>query len=873
MLASLLIIEARHSSQFFSINMTSFLFKSTRIRNIQFLENMIMMVTKSLRARFMITAVVVAAIMLGIYCYAYDLVSTNSSKSNQQIRVYYNSHQVIRDAKEKLQSLETIFRHNLVAHQDSNNSSDLEESFSNYEYVVTLIVNDQAISNNNIFAGLPSALEDMTDQLGEGITTWTEGQKAPSVELIDGLRKLLHLIERRFYDGIVDQAYNALDASGVLEKIILYLAFGTFGILMVAYSLFELSIRRPVLLVAKALRAEGRGDTSISSPPIPKAIEISLLVDAFNSMRQQVRARQLRLHSVLESASDGIITFDWTGKIESINGAGEKLFDMRRGDVIGLSIADMVPLDKFKLQASGEKSSLISAFVQKKGEEFEVPIERRDGTIFHISLKLSEFSIADNHYYNAMVSDISERKKLIDKLTFLAQRDSLTGLLNRFRFIEELQWAVDESVRETSTITALISIDLDRFKHVNDSLGHHAGDELLQTIAKLLTSRCRKADILARLGGDEFMILLDNTSESQALKVAEDYRLSLADFPFNYNGKVVDVGCSIGVAMLGSELRDPEQLMIRADLAMRVAKQSGRNRVQLFEAIDEETRKQMSESANYSSIIEKALREDLFYPVFQPIVKVDTGEVVGFETLARIKDGANELMLPIGLLIANAERFGLALDIDRRIISKVYEMITKDHSWLKDKWISFNLSAQSLGDDELFKIIKSMSSLPMLPTGSLVFEITETAAVTSLPETKKFLKKLKKLGCLSALDDFGSGYSSFAYLRELHVDFIKLDREYVRGIHRDPVEVVMIQAVQDVAFAMGARTIAEGVEEKEDQVALQKIGVQFAQGFLFGHPGEITTNKDKKNIPSKQYKELERAAPAIELKLAGGSVF
>ncbi len=778
---------------------------------------------------------VVALSLLGICGYAYHLVKENATASNKQIKSYYDSHRTLRIVNEKLQTLEAELRQNINKTDDPQAMAALQQACSSFNKAEHLLATDKTLCKNPIFSGLASSISIMSQRLNRDLVSWQRGNIPPPLELIKALRKMLHLTERRFYDGIVDQAYQALNASQILKKVILYLALSTFFILMAAYALFEMSIRRPLLLVAKALCAEGRN--SKKKYPLPekdKAVEIRFLIDAFNGMRQQVRSRHQRLHSVLESASDGIITFDFTGKIDSINGAGEKLLHVERKAIIGKNILDVVPLERFVSKETLTESSLPSVLKQSEGKELEASIPVGKSSIRHLSLKLSEFSIAEKRYFNALISDISERKSLIDRLAFLAQRDALTGLFNRRLFFEKLNHAyIDSKQQASDSRPVLISIDLDRFKHINDSMGHEAGDLLLKDIARILAERCRKSDILARLGGDEFVVLVYDTQIHEAAKIAEEYRKSLTNYPFRYKNKLVEISCSIGVAMLSDDIFHPEELVARADLAMRAAKETGRNCVQFFEHVDNATRKRM-EATGYSSVIEEALRNDHFYPRFHPIADTGNGNTIGYETLACLKTESGNDTVPMVYLIEAAERYGLAVEIDKKMLSSVADLLNTNSSWLEGKLLSFNLSAQSIGDEEILGNIKKLLKHPVFTEGKLVLEITETTAITNLRETQKCLEKLRALGCLTALDNFGSGYSSFAYLRSLPVDFIKLDREYVQNLHKDPVEVSIIKAVHLVAQAMGARTIAEGVEKREEQETLVEIGIEFAQGKLFG---------------------------------------
>ncbi|AEO49298.1 diguanylate cyclase/phosphodiesterase with PAS/PAC sensor(s) [Rhodospirillum rubrum F11] len=787
-----------------------------------------------MRGRFLLTALVLAIVLLGISAYGQSLVKAIGAESHRQIQTYYGSHRLLQETKTALGQVERAL-HEAMIHPDAIGS--VRAAVAGLRAAVGRLTSDPTLAGQPIFSGLPAAVDEMSTRLDRDLGRWSRGEAAAPVGLVDGLRDVLHLCERRVYDAMVDKTYLALGTSDTLSIIIWGLTGVIFLIVLAAYGVFELSIRRPVLRVAEALRAEGRGAVGETDVPMPRTIETWLLVDAFNGMRLQVHSRQLRLQSVLESTSDGIITVDDKGSIESINGAAERVLGLTRDEAVGRPLGDLIPLDRLA-EDGGEEGALSRRLLALRGREIDLPARRADGAAFHLSLKLSDFMLGERRYFNALIADVTDRKAMIDRLTFLAQRDPLTGLINRRSFFDDLEKAVARAGRFPAAGVAVISIDLDRFKYVNDSLGHQAGDCLLKEVAEVLFGRLRETDLLARLGGDEFAVLLHGVNREGALHVAEALRLCLADYAFSYDGKSVEIGCSLGVATWAADVDDPEDLLARADMAMRLAKRAGRNRVHLFEEGDLEVRARVVADAGYSKLIDRGLRNNLFRPVFQPIIDVTSGAVVGHETLARLHDPA-AIGLTMDVLIPVAERFGLAVEIDRQIILAVTEALAEDAGWLEGGFLSFNLSAQSVGDGRIFSAVRRLIATRRLPPQALIFEITETAAIASLAAARTFLKALTDLGCKTALDDFGSGYSSFTYLRELPVDFLKIDGRYVRDIHHDPVKAAMVQAINTVAHAMGMRTIAECVEEASGLEVLRQSGVDCAQGFLFGRPAPL----------------------------------
>ncbi len=790
--------------------------------------------SKSLRARFLLTAAVLGLALLAISGYGHHLVRATGAKAQAGIEAYYGTHRLILNAKDALNVLEKAV-HNRLAEKGAENA--VPQAIAGFQVHLKAVIQSTHVQSQANFSGLPEAAKTLLTRLQQAEDQSPSGMDG--LQVVDGLRDVLHLMERRIYDAMVDQAYSALDASRTLSWIIWGLALVIFIVVMSSYSVFELSIRRPLLLVAEALRAEGRGKGPVPDVPVPRAIETFLLIDAFNGMREKVRSRQLRLQSVLENTSDGIITFDAAGIIESINGAAERVLGYGRDEVAGRPISEIIPVAR--AEDGGVMRSVgvshLSDLVE--GSELELPASRKDGETFHLSLKLSTFTIGDQRYFNALISDITDRKAMFDKLTFLAQRDPLTGLVNRRFFFEDMDKAVAFADRHSENGMAVISIDLDRFKYVNDSLGHQAGDCLLKEVSGVLQERLRKTDVLARLGGDEFAVLLRNTDQDGAERVAEALRASLADYDFAFEGKSVEIGCSLGVALYGSEIASAEDLLARADMAMRLAKQSGRNRVHLFREADKGERNKAMAEAGYANLIDGALRRGGLRAVFQPIVAMMPGEsvarVVGHEALARLTD-PDGAKVSMDLLMPSAERFGLAASFDRHMITLLCGQLNGNPEWLAGGFVSINLSAQSVGDQGVMQAIERLVDEAGLKPRQFLFEITETAALASLSAARSFIQALRAMGCRVALDDFGAGYSSFGYLRELPVDLIKLDGRLVRDIDSDPVKAAIVTAAITVAHAMGMQTIGEYVENQAVADCLAACGSDFAQGYLYGHP-------------------------------------
>jgi diguanylate cyclase (GGDEF)-like protein len=466
-----------------------------------------------------------------------------------------------------------------------------------------------------------------------------------------------------------------------------------------------------------------------------------------------------------------------------------------------------------------------------------------------MALKITEMTLEGRPLYIGLVADISERKALVEHLKKMAEHDGLTGLYNRSYFQTELERVV-ERVRRTGKPCALLYIDLDNFKYVNDTLGHAAGDRLLIEVAGLLHRRARKSDLIARFGGDEFTILLQDVDGDQAGQAAESFRRQLADYRFRQGGEQITIGCSIGVALIGPQTRSAEEVLSQADLACHLAKRSGRNRVHRYQSTDAENSASMSLDMGWSRRIREAIEQGRFVLACQPIVATATREIEFYEVLIRMLDDKDGYIMPSGFL-PTAERFGLSVDIDRWVIVNAIETLATLRQRCPGLRFSINLSAQTLGQPGVAELVQERLEATGLDPAALMFEVTETVAIADMAAAERLLARLQDLGCRTALDDFGSGMASFAYLRDLPVDFVKIDGRFVKNLAKSPVDQAMVKAMNEIAHALGKRTIAEFVEDEESFQCLQRLGVDYAQGYHLGRPD---TTLPCKSLAARNYR-------------------
>ncbi len=663
------------------------------------------------------------------------------------------------------------------------------------------------------------------------------------------LRDVVHPLFLQVQES-TDRLQSAIDAfsardMGALGRIADELSYtlwllALIGIAVTAsgYLLFERTVRRPLATVAAALKAEAQGasdvvilDTSIS--------ETHDLIEAFGHMREQVHSRQQRLETILDNAAEGILTFDEHGHIESCNRAAEKLFGYSEQELTGKTLALLIPPTNSRDQRDGYLEHFMRTEIFRLiGHEGEMIGRRKDGGTFQLALKISRIELQGRPLYTGLVADISERKALMEHLKAMAEHDGLTGLYNRSFFQDELERVAARAARGGQQGHALLYIDLDNFKYINDTLGHAAGDKLLIEVASILNKRARKSDLIARLGGDEFTVLLYNTGQDQSGQVAESFRHALSSYQFRHGQERVDIGCSIGVAPIGVGVGTAEEVLSRADFACHLAKRGGRNRVHVFSDADEDHVANMAIDMGWSRRIKEAIEHGRFALACQPIVQVASGEIEAYEVLIRLQGEQNELILPGGFL-PSAERFGLSVDIDKWVVRNAIETLAIQRRRLPKLRYSINLSGQTLSDSGVCDLILAWLEQTGVDPAALTFEVTETVAIADMTRAESFLSRLQKIGCRTALDDFGSGLSSFAYLKDLPVDEIKIDGRFVKNLATSPVDQAVVKAMNDIAHALGKRTVAEFVENQDSLRLLAQYGVDYAQGYHLGRPDVV----------------------------------
>ena len=531
------------------------------------------------------------------------------------------------------------------------------------------------------------------------------------------------------------------------------------------------------------------------------------------------------------------LTVDALGNILSANTYGARHLGYEPAELIGKPFHKLVHEPDEELTLSTLRKVMTAP---EHVHHWELRLVRKDGA--RIWVRQTARSIRQDDLAQQVFlvgEDITETRKLSEQLNYYASHDPLTKLLNRREFDLRLKRIV-ETAHEGDSEHALCYLDLDQFKIVNDNCGHAAGDELLRQIANLLTSCLRKRDTLARLGGDEFGILMEHCTQSQAQRVAEDVRKRIESFHFVWEDRVFSVGVSIGLVPIANTGLSSVDVLKQADAACYAAKDSGRNRIHVYLEEDSTLLRRQGEMQIVEQL-HRALQQDRLELYQQAIVPSALASPDGshFEVLVRMTDEAGDKVAADTLLSA-AERYGAAPRLDRWIIGRVFRHLAETPEKLSSlSRCCINLSGLSLSDKGFQVFLLQLFGDTGIPPEKVCFEITESAAIANLTVAANFVKGLRKIGCRFALDDFGKGLSSFAYLKSLPVDFLKIDGLFVRDIAKDPISYGMVKSIHDIGRLMGLQTIAESVENEVILQKVREIGVDFVQGFGVSKPVQL----------------------------------
>ncbi|MBL4823163.1 MAG: EAL domain-containing protein [Colwellia sp.] len=556
-------------------------------------------------------------------------------------------------------------------------------------------------------------------------------------------------------------------------------------------------------------------------------------VESLNQSRAEYKQISEQHQQLLDQLGSVIIELDERGAISFLNKAWEKFTGYSIDESYQrLLVNFMEGAEPTAGYNANELNTLLSGNVNSHHFEFRLKNKFNEELWVEARFKITPATAYNSRCFSGTIDDVTSRKKAQNDLEYLAMHDGLTGLYNRFYFEAELKQFSATASRGNGP-HALLYLDLDRFKVINDTLGHHQGDMVLRNISSLIMTRLRKSDFLARIGGDEFALLLPNTKQNTALTLARSICKLLDEYQCKIEDKVFKVNCSIGITEINGDQISANEYMKQADIALYAAKKQGRNLAHIYSENDSLS-KELQASLEWTRTLHQAVAEDNLVLYFQPIIEIASKKIAYYEALVRLElDG--RIVLP-GEFIPALEREGDMSLLDRQVISKAIYYLAR-HPQLNK--IAINLSAQGFSDERLLPLIKDKIQQYDVDPSRIIFELTESASLSNITATQIMVEKLSILGCAFSIDDFGTGFSTFNYLKQLPAQSVKIDGSFVVDLATNPVDLALVKAIYEVATALGKKTVAEFVENEETLQILANIGVTYAQGFHLGKPQPV----------------------------------
>ncbi len=592
-------------------------------------------------------------------------------------------------------------------------------------------------------------------------------------------------------------------------------------------------------------RAKSAGPFAYVVKPFTER-ELSTSIDLAlhkHQMESELKRQERWLGAVLDSVADAIIATDMNNRIRFMNHAAEEITGWTEEEAKERPVTDVVKdhvdenLRFLELMPEGDNPFEESLIIEN------TQIRKKSGQPAQIEGTMSRIHNQDGNVDGQVLAfrDVTMVSRMSETIHYQASHDILTGLSNREHFSKKLDSLIADA-KTSGHNHALLYLDIDQFKVINETCGHVAGDELLRHTTTVIRAVVRSSDVGARLGSDEFGVLLENISPERAAYIAERLRARLNHEKFVWEPKTFTISSSIGLVQINDQSKDIYSVLAAADDACYLAKELGGGRIQIYEDESSVFLRRRGEM-EWISKIKSAIDDDRLRLYFQPIVPIlDRSKRPKCEILVRMADPDGSVVMPADFLPA-AERYNLMPAIDRWVISTTFESYTEimsnGNKTMKDYLYCINLSGTSMADTDLLTYIRTEIERTSVPPESFCFEVTETAAIGNFKTATRFIAALKQIGCTFSLDDFGSGFSSFSYLKALPVDYLKIDGSFVKDMHQDPINRAMVEAINNLGKLMKVETIAEFVENVEIIDHLKQIGVDYAQGYEIGRPSPL----------------------------------
>lgn len=573
----------------------------------------------------------------------------------------------------------------------------------------------------------------------------------------------------------------------------------------------------------------------------------------FIEVQRSIEKQRENLAAILESVGEGVYGVDKDSRIAFMNPAALKLLGLSDDKSLLGRIAD----EAFHVHKQGNGRDLLKEayYSGERLKGWETQFKHISGKEIPVDCTLYPLSVNGKQEGSVIAfRDISERKMMEEKLRWQATHDHLTGLYNR-RYFESFLEKEISNVKRSGIMSALVYIDLDRFKYVNDTAGHEIGDQLLIDLSQVINKHLRRLDVAARIGGDEFALILKNVDPGLAVNISDEIRTSLSNLRVHHEDKVYHVNASFGVAMMDLPHLTAGDVMANADIACHISKRLGRNQTHMYEQNSDE-RNAMGSELGWSTRIKEALEKDKFQLHYQPIMQMqdidlinlpaqdgvlwqrhlnDSDKIYSYEVLVRMIGDDGELHYPDSF-IPTAERFNLMTDIDMWVLENALQEVVASGVSSNKIRLSINISGNTVDSDDSLEKIRALIEQYNISPRSLTFEVTETSAIANLEQANDFINELRKIGCRFSLDDFGSGFCSFSQLKNLPTDYVKIDGQFVRSMARGATDRAIVTAMNDVAHSLGRYTVAEYVESPEIVRLLKICGVDKIQGNYVSVP-------------------------------------